>query len=459
MAKQLVIVGVGDMTLSLIELLTEEWVLTVIDLDEAALARVGDEHGGEPVKKIQGDATSRLVLEKIGLTTRSRVAIATDSDEANLEIARLIRRICSVAHLVCVLDERERCEAEADLVEVEAIDRHEALASIIFNRLCWTESRGVGLGLGQGELLETRVLDGSPAAGRPLRHLHPQQWLVAAVFRKGQLIVPHGDTVLEVDDRVLLVGEPDVLQNVGAFIRGGEPVFPQQFGAHIGRGPGDQAEEEAQWLKEITRADSVVEVDEDALSVRDERDDRLAVTLHELDIGCLVIESEGIPWPARVGITRSRRKRLIGAADVPVLVARGKTPPVRKILLAVSADEQVRTMAHVAIDLARLCDAELTVLTVLPPSLAQGEEQLAPLREVPEKVAHIAKLYDLHVGVCRGEGNPISAIRQQAESYDLLVLGNGRGQRNTLLTPDVALFLLHEAPCSTLFVPWDATYR
>ena len=52
------------------------------------------------------------------------------------------------------------------------------------------------------------------------------------------------------------------------------------------------------------------------------------------------------------------------------------------------------------------------------------------------------------------EGNPIERIRHHAREADLLIVGHSkRARRSTVLSPDISLFLLHDAPVSTLFVP------
>lgn len=458
MARQLLIVGAGNVGRALLEELPDDWEITVVDRKQDALNHLPTTRGKLDVTTILGDATSSLVLQQCKITDQTLVAITTGSDETNVEVAKVTRNRFSARQVICLLDDPERGVSGTGLKNFEIVDRQAALATLIFNRLCVTEVRGVGLGLGQGELVETRILDGSPAAGRPLMELSPQRWLVAAVYRKEQLIVPHGRTVLEVDDRVLLVGEPDVLHDVGRFLRGGEPVFPSQYGPRIGVHGGQMSREEARWLLEHTHAEITVTVDRALLDMHATTDDAATDGLRDLGVGCLVIEPEPIRWTSRVGLTRSVRKRLLLAAHVPVLVARGTTP-YRRVLLAVSGDQNLKKIAHVAIDLARQCEAELTVLTVLPPSLSVGEEQLKPLRDVPARVAHIAQLYSLDVKTRHDEGNPIDCIRRHARDFDLLVVGHSGKQRNTLFTPDISLFLLHDTPCSTLFVPWDVSRR
>lgn len=382
------------------------------------------------------------------------LVVCTGDDEVNREVARLARAEFQVEEIVALtrggFDHREDGVTESDMLE-----RHSATAALVLNRLNVGETRGVALGLGQGELRQVSVMEGSAAAGRPLAELQPHRWLVAAVYRDDALLVPHGQTVLRPGDRVLLVGETDVLASVAAFIRGGRPIFPTQYGEHVGVLGAKAASEEASWLREHTLATQTVpieagEVDPDACS-----EEHIADYLRGQKVGCVVLDPVPISWAARVGLTSSRRKRFVLAAHVPVLVARG-SKPYKRILMAVGGNQDPVLIGQVGIDLARQNGAELTVLTVLPPSFAEGEEEQQPLRAMPERVAHIARLHGVTVEQRIDHGNPIERIRHHAQDFDLLVVGHSHSARNTVFTPDVSLFLLHDTPCSVMFVPWNA---
>jgi amino acid transporter/mannitol/fructose-specific phosphotransferase system IIA component (Ntr-type) len=55
----------------------------------------------------------------------------------------------------------------------------------------------------------------SALAGRPLRDVHlPRSALVALIRRHGRIVVPHGDTILELGDRLSIVGEPDDIREL-----------------------------------------------------------------------------------------------------------------------------------------------------------------------------------------------------------------------------------------------------
>lgn len=455
--KDVIVVGAGRVGRRLVHELHPERALVVVDNNPARLERVPDAVGRLQVTKVLGDANSRLVLEKTGVSHQATVVICTGDDRVNREVARMCREHFEVQELVCLLY-REMETDEAWLTEADIVQRHQATAALVLNRLNAGETRGVALGLGQGELRQVAVMEGSAAAGRSLSEIHPHRWLVAAVYREDRLIVPHGQTILRPGDRVLLVGQPAVLGSVAAFIRGGRPTFPTQYGERIGMLGGETVQEEARFLHEQTLGQDAIALVPSELHPGKVSEEAIAERLDELNVGCVVCDPVRISWAARVGFIRSTRKRFVLAAHVPVLVARG-TAPYRRVLLAVGPDQDADLIAQVSIDLARQCKSTLTILTVLPPSFAEGEDEVEPLKQLPGRIAHLARLHGVEVDKRLDHGNPIERIRHHARDFDLLVIGHSRQRRNTLFTPDVSLFLLHDAPCSVMFVPWNASHR
>lgn len=443
-----------------LEELPSTWTATIIDQDPEALASCPDTHAGQTIDKITGDATSRLVLDRVKLSARTMVAVMTDQDAVNLEVVRMLRTHFKVETLICMLDhiDSEAIE-QAGLRSNEALHRVRATARSAISLLSETRSQSMDLLTQRGEVRVVEVLPGSAAVGRPLKELQPRQWLAAAVYRSDALIVPHGETVLESGDRVMLVGEPAVIDSVALFIHGSEPSFPGQYGANIALiSDGEVARSEATLLHEQTLSEELLTLDPDSFDPRIISKEDIALAIARRQVGMIVTDDTKVELLARLGFRRSTRQAFIAATRVPVLLARSGRP-YKRILIAISGDQSLNSVAIVGIDIARLCEAELTVLTVVPPSLSSSEETRAPLLELPRRVASLATMHDLEIQVRVEEGNPIERIRSVAEDYDLIVVGYSQRAYNSIFTPDVSLHLLHKTPCSVVFVPWNPAGR
>jgi trk system potassium uptake protein TrkA len=63
---------------------------------------------------------------------------------------------------------------------------------------------------GQYSLVEVKVAPGSLAAGKAVRDLDlPCDCVIVAIIRKGDLILPHADTILQAVDEVLAIVRPE----------------------------------------------------------------------------------------------------------------------------------------------------------------------------------------------------------------------------------------------------------
>ncbi len=73
---------------------------------------------------------------------------------------------------------------------------------------------------GRAELIEAEAMETSPLVGAPLRELNMFDGLrIGAIYRGGKIILPHGDTVLQAADRVILFAEAARVKRVEQLFR------------------------------------------------------------------------------------------------------------------------------------------------------------------------------------------------------------------------------------------------
>ena len=65
------------------------------------------------------------------------------------------------------------------------------------------------------EAIEMELGGASEAAGRTLQEVHlPRSAIVGGIIRDGQAFIPHGDTVVEPNDDLILIALPDAIPAV-----------------------------------------------------------------------------------------------------------------------------------------------------------------------------------------------------------------------------------------------------
>lgn len=421
-------VGAGGVTRRVLADTPANWAVTVIDAREERLNGLSD-----GVKTLAGDATSRLVLGRIGLRPDATVVVTVRDAEVAAEVARIARGDFGVQEIITLGAGTPPAERAGTWIHSDQI-----LGNAVLTQL----GCGHRAGVGQGELLHVTVLAGSPVIGRPLSTLARGDWLVALVYRGSAVQVPHGDTVLAQGDRVLIAGDPDELPTVGAYFRGGEPTFPAAWGANLGQ-MGDAVAPAIGWLRDTTTASEVA-----AIAGAEGEPGWLRRACVDADVGCLVVPEIPVPWLARMGMFSCDWANDLRDAQVPVWVHRGEGPP-KRVLIAVGTSEQAAAIGPVAVDLARQAGVPLAIITVASPT-----GTVRPDQGITADVVRLARLHGLEPERIAREGNPVAILREEARPTDLLVAGHGPARRNTVFTPDISVFLLHKAPCATLLVPW-----
>lgn len=476
MRPRILLAGLGETGSELAQKLMLNWDVIGVDPDPDAASRLPvDDERCEALTVQVGDATSALVLRKADLEGVHAAVACTGSDEVNLEVLRMAREMFSIQNLYTLM---YRLEWEDRYTEqnIEVISQDHACAAILESRIARGQKVAADIGLGIGEIMEVEVLANSSVIGRPLMELKPQRWLVGAIYRDRKLVVPHGDTQLMQGDRVLIVGDPDILPSIATLIRTGESEFPLQFGSHVVSlyDPElDQVLDEAAYLIEHTRAERFeaisCNVDADNLQALGRRcesmqipyefscnaQNSVASLVHEAnraDVGVLIMPHEALGFLSRIGLGRSRTASVMDLVHSPVLISR-KSIPYRRVLLVMADLPFPTRAAQLGIDLVRILDAELTVGLVHQPELVVGGELKEQMEKRYQDVENLAGMYHVQASVKRLEGNPITAILDACNDYDLLVVPYRKGKRAFLTRPSVALNIIHRATCSVMVMP------
>ena len=495
--RRVLIAGAGRTGRRLAERLAEHWLVTILDIRQDRLellrsmsaenAALSPGHASsnarfEHLSCVTGDATSRLVLERAGAATVDCIVAVCGDDSTNLEVCRLARQTFDVAQLATLVREAEL------LPQFQELGAHTvlvgtSLAVALANRIEPAVQASEGLGLGHGEVMELLISASSPALGRPLSTLGARDWLIAAVYRQGKLIVPHGGTRLEEHDRVLLVGPPMLLPGIADYLRLGRTQFPYPYGSRLAvvldkpTDTGLAAVREAQTLAEQSAAEGL----DFLVWGENKRLDRwikpLANTLgiEQADLssiplfhrpsgdpsqrwGCLVIPHQQASWRRRYGWRHTLLDEALRYTNKPVLIARG-LPPYHQVVSLVQVERLVAPSGvslkglQVALSLGSTLKQEVRVLIVTAPAFVAGETVANTRQEIDQVILTVGVTYRMRVERQHLTGNPIREALAHLSPHDLLVVRVSRHVRPALFRPDVGRYVALRAPCSVLVIP------
>ena len=475
------VVGLGQTGRELLYRLIQHVRVVGIDVNQEKLDIVKERAGGEGLKLVNMDATSRIAWDEAGIREDDTVVVVTRRDEVNIEVCKILKDSFKVNRLLALSHSARRTEEYSDL-GIETISRARVLGAFLESRVLLDRRTALNVGQGQGEIIEVPILPGSPVVGRPLSTFHARPWLVGAVYRKDKLIVPHGRTVIKEGDRVVLIGEPHILSGIADFFKMGEPEFPLQYGPRIGmlaltrkEGIYEKVVSESNYLAQNTKATSMViltvpgvdEPDVEAAEkvcggtgltcepayLPDEEDKAWPRQLQAQDFGCLVLGVKRLGMMKRLGLGKSLLLRVLEEADFPVLVSRG-THPYEKILVPVAGGANPMQVSELAINLARLFGSRLDAVTVTEPAFAAGKEEVEEQKRVLDRVTELSSLYRMSINIKYREGNPIKEVVDTAKDYNLVVLGHRKGMRRILPQLDLAVEILDRTTCSVMVIPY-----
>ncbi len=477
------IVGLGQTGRELLYRLARHTAVRGLDIDPKKLDLARSRLPEDTPCLVNKDGTSRITWDELGLHPDDVVVAVTRRDEVNLEACRVAKKHFGVKRLLGLSHSTGKAEDYAKF-GIETVSRANVMASFLESRVLRDRRPALNVGLGQGEIIEVPILQGSPVVGRPLSTFHARPWLVGAIYRKDKLIVPHGRTVIREGDRVVLIGEPHILSGIADFFKIGEPEFPLQYGPRIGVLPGKKKGEsyertvsESNYLAQHTKATSMVllsvpgmpepdvemadqvcggtELSCEPAFLPDEGDKSWPRTLQAHDFGCLVMGLGKMGFLKRVGIRRSFLRHVLEESEFPVLVSRG-THPYKRILVSVGGESNSLGVAELAINLARLFGSRLDAVTVTEPVFHAGEEAVADQKAVLDRVYELSTLYRLAINIKYREGNPIKEVVEQTGEYNLVVMGYKQGAPRFPPGLDLALETMARIKCSIMLIPFKA---
>ncbi len=490
MLDRIVIAGAGRTMESILDRLIHLAPVLVLDTSQAALdeLRIGEESADSSsdsrpshafVRQL-GDATSRFVLEASRQDPNHAVAIvaATGNDRRNIEICRLARELSFQPVVGLVIDPATAAEYESH--GARAIIRAHILGHVVEQALRYDGLViASSVGLGRGEIIEFCVLPSSPAIGIPLSQLQAEGWRIAAIYRGAELVIPTGDTVIAADDRVLVIGNPEILPGVAEQLRMGVPQFPLRHGSRIvvylPSGRSRALEQEAEQLTLKTRAATLLrlypraeerkETIEHALQTHSSRSPRHqrkifedapldgesliphVAQLRTLRPGLLMTHAPSRTLVERISGRNGTAGTLCNALRCPVLFSNG-TKEYGRIIYVLLQGLADPMLTDTAIDLVRMLSLPLHLLRVSLPEYMEAKDEAT--EQVATEITRRARLYGIGIETLHVEGNPVREIIAAAKSTDLLLIGRHPSSRDSFTSPDIALRVASAACCSTL---------
>ncbi len=168
-----------------------------------------------------GNATDPSALEAAGIRQANVVAAVTGSDETNLIVTNLARFEFGVPRTIARVNNPKNAWMFTSEMGVDVpVNQADLMAHLIAEEMSLGDMMTlVKLRKGQYSLVEEKVDPNAPAAGQALRDIRlPEACAIVAIIRKGELMLPRGDLVLQPVDEVLALASESATIRLGALL-------------------------------------------------------------------------------------------------------------------------------------------------------------------------------------------------------------------------------------------------
>lgn len=195
---------------------------TLLDLDISVKLIENDPERAELIAEeipeitvFRGDATDADTLKEAGVESADYLAALTGDDEKNVLSALLAKNLGVKRSTVLYTN-----PDYIDVLEAIGVDRAVSVRLAVANEiLSMLHIGGVAnialVEEGRGEVLEFDIEESSPVIGKMLMDVHmPAEAIVGVCFRNGAIIIPRGNFIPQVKDRLIIFTLPTAVKKV-----------------------------------------------------------------------------------------------------------------------------------------------------------------------------------------------------------------------------------------------------
>lgn len=216
---KIIVVGAGDTGSSLMrDLSKDNHDVVAIDTDAETVQESIEKYD---INGLVGNGCLSSTLEEAGAGNTDLLIAVTDRDEVNL-LTCILAKSLGVKHLIAQVRKPEYFESYESMGEKFGIHQFVNLEATLAEKITSVlkapaEANVSSFGGGRLEIADFPVVEGSRICGKSLfevRKNHKREFLVVAIERDGEVIVPNGNTVIQAEDVISVCARHHELRDV-----------------------------------------------------------------------------------------------------------------------------------------------------------------------------------------------------------------------------------------------------
>jgi len=180
---------------------------------------------------VKEDPTSYLKLSRIMYDIEFTVAFIIMENKE--EVLATYRNIRMVSPKLRIVFGSKWDELGINDDNIKVINMYELMASSLYEELPNVPIIAKSIGLAKGEIMEVLVPFGSFYAYRHVGSVSHRKWKIILIYRNEKQIFPNNATMIKPNDRLVIAGNPTVLEEVYKTIKQKKKLFPEPFGKNL----------------------------------------------------------------------------------------------------------------------------------------------------------------------------------------------------------------------------------
>ena len=243
---KIIILGAGQVGSSVLaSLASEDNDIVMIDTQQALLKNLQDRFD---ISTVQGNAAHPTVLARAGAAEADMLIAVTSDDETNMlacQIADILFKIPrKIARVRAIEYTTYPGIFSPETIPIDVVISPEQIVTQLIEGLLQHPGASQVLDFAEGRvrLVSVHAVKGGPLVEHEIRELHEHMSnlhaRIAAIFRKGQPIVPTGRTVIEDGDEVFFLASREEIKDVMSELRKLEKPYKRLIfagGGHVGK--------------------------------------------------------------------------------------------------------------------------------------------------------------------------------------------------------------------------------
>ena len=206
-ARRIIIVGGGNIGMFLAGQIEENYPdvnLKVIEINSEQAMIAADSLERSVV--LNGNALDREILDEANVAATETIVAVSNDDEVNV-LSSLLAKRYGAKRAVTLINNSSYGPLVSTLGIDVVVSPSDVTVSTILQHVRRGRIRAVhSIHEGLAEVIEAEALETSSLMGTPLREVKlPAGIIVGAIVRDEAVIIPHGDTVIQTKDRVILL--------------------------------------------------------------------------------------------------------------------------------------------------------------------------------------------------------------------------------------------------------------